>query len=270
MPFPLRKGSSLRKGERRSASRAPSSHAHPAAVVGSRAHRGRGRRRPKGGRARSPDPAGKEEVAGLLRLRAAVPISSCLVGGSASPSPPLGPPRELVRESRPPRARRPRSFSPRRRRRSKGTPAATFCILRPPLHSLFLLGRRRGRCGMPAWPHLASAARRHRQGPRPLLLLWSRRRRRCLRGEGAGERRAEEGEVAEEARWGWETVGPLGGWDGEDPASPRECAREVVCCKMQQPLALLLEPLQCAPVPHFEDWGRYKETAGDGLTGFYR
>jgi hypothetical protein len=95
-------------------------------------------------------------------------------------------------------------------------------------------------------------AGRHCQGLRPLLLLWSRRRRR-LRGEGAGERRAEE------ARWGWETVGPLGGWDGEDPASPRECAREVVCCKMQQLLGLLLEPLQCDPVPHFEDGGDMRE-----------
>jgi hypothetical protein len=45
-------------------------------------------------------------------------------------------------------------------------------------------------------------AGRHRQGSpllRPLLLLWPRRRR-CPRGEGAGERRAKEGEVEEERR----------------------------------------------------------------------
>jgi hypothetical protein len=127
MSFPLRKGSSLRKGERRSASRAPSGHAHPSrnpqrslSPAPTGGGEGGGRKGERRG-ARRPDPAGKEEVAALLRLRAAVPISSCLVGGSASSSPPLGPPRELVRESRPPRARRRQSFSPRRRWRSKGT-----------------------------------------------------------------------------------------------------------------------------------------------------
>jgi hypothetical protein len=58
----------------------------------------------------------------------------------------------------------------------------------------------------------------------------------------------------------------MGGWVGEDPASPHECTREVVCYKMPQLLGLLLEPLQCDLVLHFEDGGRYEGTAGDGLT----
>jgi hypothetical protein len=48
--------------------------------------------KPRSRAATAPDPAGKEEVTGLLHLRAAIPTSSSASsGGSASPSPPQGP-----------------------------------------------------------------------------------------------------------------------------------------------------------------------------------
>jgi hypothetical protein len=43
-----------------------------------------------------------------------------------------------------------------------------------------------------------------------------------------------------------EAVGPADGWDGERPQHPREHDDRWPCCKMQQLMRLLLEPLQCA------------------------
>jgi hypothetical protein len=61
-------------------------------------------------------------------------------------------------------------------------------------------------------------------------------------------------------RWGPRRLG----W--ERPRYPRNAARRPLCCKLQDLLQLLLEPLQYAFDLHFADADAYTASAGDSLT----